>query len=105
MRYFVYMVVFSMCFANTMTCGIAPVHPEFKADGNALFNTFQQLSGAIGTTVMSVYLGIAQSGHGQVGSASFVAATQRGAHWGFIVLALAVAGACLANFRAFVAKR
>lgn len=104
-RYFVYMVGFSMCFANTMTCGIAPVHPEFKADGNALFSTFQQLSGVIGTTVMSVYLGIAQSGHGQVGSASFVAATQRGAHWGFIVLALAVAGACLANFRAFVAKR
>ena len=103
--YFVYMVGFSMCFANTMTCGMAPVHPEFKADGNALFNTFQQLSGAVGTTVMSVCLGMAQSGHGQVGSASFVAATQRGAHWGFIVLALAVAGACLANFRAFVAKQ
>lgn len=103
--YFIYMVGFSMCFANTMTCGMAPVHPEFKADGNALFNTFQQLSGAVGTTVMSVCLGMAQSGHGQVGSASFVAATQRGMHWGFIVLALAVAGACLANFRAFVAKR
>lgn len=103
--YFIYMIGFSMCFANTMTCGMAPVHPEFKADGNALFNTFQQLSGAVGTTVMSVCLGMAQSGHGQVGSASFVAATQRGMHWGFIVLALAVAGACLANFRAFVAKR
>ena len=103
--YFIYMVGISMCFANTMTCGMAPVHPEFKADGNALFNTFQQLSGAVGTTVMSVCLGMAQSGHGQVGSASFVAATQRGMHWGFIVLALAVAGACLANFRAFVAKR
>lgn len=103
--YFIYMVGFSMCFANTMTCGMAPVHPEFKADGNALFNTFQQLSGAVGTTVMSVCLGMAQSGHGQVGSASFVAATQRGMHWGFIVLALAAAGACLANFRAFVAKR
>lgn len=103
--YFIYMVGFSMCFANTMTCGMTPVHPEFKADGNALFNTFQQLSGAVGTTVMSVCLGMAQSGHGQVGSASFVAATQRGMHWGFIVLALAVAGACLANFRAFVAKR
>lgn len=90
--YFIYMVGFSMCFANTMTCGMAPVHPEFKADGNALFNTFQQLSGAVGTTVMSVCLGMAQSGHGQVGSASFVAATQRGMHWGFIVLALAVAG-------------
>ena len=60
--YFVYMVGFSMCFANTMTCGIAPVHPEFKADGNALFNTFQQLSGAVDTTVMSVCRGIAQSG-------------------------------------------
>lgn len=33
--YFVYMLGFSMCFANTMTCGMAVLPPELKADGNA----------------------------------------------------------------------
>lgn len=77
--YFVYMLGFSMCFANTMTCGMAVLPPELKADGNALFNTFQQLSGAVSTTVMAVFLGVAQAGHGSARDAEFVTATQSGA--------------------------
>ena len=37
--YFVYMLGFSMCFANTMTCGMAVLPPELKADGNARCST------------------------------------------------------------------
>ena len=103
--YFVYMLGFSMCFANTMTCGMATLPPELKADGNAIFNTFQQLAGAVGTTVMAVFLGVAQAGHGSAGDASFVAATQSGAHWGFVFLACVIACAILANLRAFTQKR
>ena len=83
--YFVYMLGFSMCFANTMTCGMAVLPPELKADGNALFNTFQQLSGAVATTVMAVFLGVAQAGHGSAGDVEFVTATQSGAHSGVCV--------------------
>lgn len=103
--YFVYMLGFSMCFANTMTCGMAVLPPELKADGNALFNTFQQLSGAVATTVMAVFLGVAQAGHGSAGDVEFVTATQSGAHWGFVFLAVVMACAMLANLRAFASKR
>ena len=103
--YFVYMLGFSMCFANTMTCGMAVLPPELKADGNALFNTFQQLSGAVATTVMAVFLGVAQAGHGSAGDVEFVTATQSGAHWGFVFLAVVMACAMLADLRAFASKR
>ena len=103
--YFVYMLGFSMCFANTMTCGMAVPPPELKADGNALFNTFQQLSGAVATTVMAVFLGVAQAGHGSARDAEFVTATQSGAHWGFVFLAVVMACAILANLCAFASKR
>lgn len=103
--YFVYMIGFSMCFANTMTCGLKYIDPQFQPDGNAMFNTFQQLSGAVGTTVMAVFLTVAQAGHGSAGSAEFASATQTGAHWGFVALAVIIACACLANIRAFVAAR
>lgn len=103
--YLVYMLGFSMCFANTMTCGMKQIDPQFQPDGNAMFNTFQQLSGAVGTTLMAVCLAIAQAGHGETGSAEFAGATKTGAHWGFVVLAIIVACACAANIRAFIAAR
>lgn len=51
--YFVFMMGYSMSFANSMTCALNTLDPEFKADGNAVFNSFNQLSGALGTTLMS----------------------------------------------------
>ncbi|NMN01372.1 MFS family major facilitator transporter [Bifidobacterium sp. DSM 109958] len=103
--YLMYMVGFSMSFANTMTSGLSHLDPALKADGNALFSTFQQLSGAVGTTVMSVFLSVAQAGAGERGSDGFVAATQQGAHWGYVALTACVACAFLANLRAFAAGR
>ncbi|MBT1167314.1 MFS transporter [Bifidobacterium simiarum] len=101
--YFLYMLGFSMCFANTMTSGLSGIAPQLRADGNALFSTFQQLSGAVGTTVMSVFLGVAQAGSGEAGTSSFAAATLKGAHWGYVALMIVVIAAMLANIRAFVA--
>ena len=38
---------------NIMVSGLQELLPEFKADGNAIFNTLQQLAGAIGTAMIS----------------------------------------------------
>lgn len=79
--YIAYMVGFSMAYANTMTAGMGVIPVSMQPDGNAMFSTFQQLAGAVGTMVMSICLGVAQSGHSiTVDKAAFAAATQRGGH-------------------------
>lgn len=99
--YFVFMVGFSMAFANTMTSGLNQVDAQLKADGNALFSTFQQLAGAVSTTILSVFLASAQAGHGEPGTATYRAATVVGAHNGYIFLTIVVICACLCMVHAF----
>lgn len=51
--YLFYNVGFSLTFSNAMTLGINSLLAEVRSDGNAVFNAFQQYSGAIGTTIVS----------------------------------------------------
>lgn len=60
--YIAYMVGFSMAYPNTMTAGMSVIPARMQPDGNAMFSTFQQLAGAVGTTVMSICLRVAQAG-------------------------------------------
>lgn len=77
-----------------------------QPDGNAMFSTFQQLAGAVGTTVMSICLGVAQSGRNlETDKAAFEAATQRGGRAGMIVLLVVLICSFLANVRAFAIRR
>ena len=46
---------------NTMVTGLSALENEFKADGNAVFNTLQQLAGAIGTAIVAAIISIPQS--------------------------------------------
>lgn len=79
--YIAYMVGFSMAYPNTMTAGMSVIPASMQPDGNAMFSTFQQLAGAVGTTVMSICLGVAQAGRSiTADKAAFAAATQRGGH-------------------------
>ncbi len=104
--YIAYMVGFSMAYPNTMTAGMSVIPARMQPDGNAMFSTFQQLAGAVGTTVMSICLGVAQAGRSiTADKAAFAAATQRGGHVAFIVLLVVLLGAFLANIRAFAARR
>ena len=50
---------FSM--ANTMTNGLAHLPEALKPDGNAVFNTLQQLGGAVGTAVATSIVNAAQA--------------------------------------------
>ena len=103
--YIVYMCGFTMSFANTMTAGLANIPPTLHADGNAMFNTLQQLGGAVGTTVMALCLSIAQAGHGTVGSDDYMQATKQGGVWALTVVSVFVVVATLANLRAFLNER
>ncbi|MEF2736460.1 MAG: MFS transporter [Bifidobacterium choerinum] len=104
--YIAYMIGFSMAYPDTMTAGMGAVRTAMQPDGNAMFSTFQQLAGAVGTTVMSICLGVAQSGRNlETDKAAFEAATQRGGRAGMIVLLVVLICAFLANVRAFAIRR
>ncbi len=96
--YIAYMVGFSMAYPNTMTAGMSVIPASMQPDGNAMFSTFQQLAGAVGTTVMSICLGVAQAGH------SITGALLGGGLVAFFVLVVVFLGAFLANIRAFAAR-
>ena len=45
--YFIFGLFYSIGNANVMTSGLSEVSPEFKPDGNAIFNTCLQFGGAV----------------------------------------------------------
>ena len=57
-------------FGTTMTNGLRALPEELNSDGNAVINTLQQLSGAIGTAVVSTIVAAAQSSSGEKNLAS-----------------------------------
>ena len=98
--YFVFMMGYSMSFANSMTCALNTLDPEFKADGNAVFNSFNQLVGALGTTLMSALVSISQAGLAP-GTQQYQFATVRGSHWCYIVMVAAIGCSIVCLIRAF----
>ena len=93
-----------MSFANSMTCALNTLDPEFKADGNAVFNSFNQLAGALGTTLMSALVSISQVGLAP-GTQQYQAATVRGSHWCYIVMVAAIGCSIVCLIRAFSGRR
>lgn len=85
--------------ANSMTNGLSYLDTRLKTDGNAVFNTLQQLGGALGTAVAASIVATAQEG-----GADLAAATSTGVQDAFFALwaMAAVAFACLVGV--FVSK-
>ena len=67
--------------ANTVTNGLSFLPIDRKTDGNATFNTLQQLGGALGTAIMTSIVNAAQSG-----SSDLVAGTVTGTQSAFYLL-------------------
>lgn len=104
--YIAYMAGFSMAYPDTMTAGMSVINPQLQPDGNALFSTFQQLAGAVGTTVMSICLSLSQAGYSLTNDPEgFAAATERGGTWGMVVLLIVLLCACAANVHAFMVRK
>ena len=55
---------------NVMVSGLHPLTPERKADGNAVFNTIQQLAGAIGTALVATIVSMPQAYIGDLATAT-----------------------------------
>ena len=67
-------------YGNTMTHALQNISPDENSDGNAVFNTFGQLAGSVGTSVAAVILTLFQQNPGYI---SQIDATAIGIHWIF----------------------
>lgn len=77
-----------LMYGNNMTCALHFLPAEVKPDGNAMFTTMQQLSGAIGTSVIAAVVNAAQDG---VADSAMAQATANGAQSATLVLVCAMA--------------
>lgn len=68
--------------ANSITNGITYLSQEYVTDGNAVFNTLQQLGGAVGTALATTVVNLAQSAQ----PADVVAGTIVGTHQAALLL-------------------
>ena len=77
--YVLYYGGYGMCFGSLMTSGLITLSKANHAQGNAIFNTLQQFSGALGTALAGTLIAIAQNNH--VGNGTAI-----GSKWTFMVL-------------------
>ena len=80
--YSLYYGGYGMCFSSLMTSGLTSLTTDNHAQGNAIFNTLQQFSGAVGTALAGTLIALSQSNH----QISRSIATVIGAKWTFLVL-------------------
>lgn len=67
-------------YGNTMTHALQNISPKDNSDGNAVFNTFGQLAGSLGTSISAVILTVFQKNSAYPSLAS---AAAEGIHWIF----------------------
>lgn len=92
-----YMIGIGFSYSNLMTTGMNLLSEDEYGDGNTLFNTLQQFSGAVATAIVATIINLAQQSQ-----SDFIAATVTGSQLSLLVLLallLAVFTACLVHFR------
>lgn len=95
--YVVYTLGQGLCIGNTMTYSLSCLSSDLSADGNALINSLQQLSGAAGTAVAATIVASAQ----QQSAGDLVMGTAAGSRNVFILLAILLALALLSAISMF----
>ncbi|MGG5357804.1 MULTISPECIES: MFS transporter [unclassified Enterococcus] len=78
----IFMLGVGLSYSNMMTVGMNQLTETFQGDGNALFNTLQQFSGAVATSFVAVILHIVQDYTSQ----SYVQATTNGSKIALVIL-------------------
>ncbi|WP_155287004.1 MFS transporter [Lacticaseibacillus zhaodongensis] len=79
--YLVFSIGRSMAFGNTVAYGLKQMDKQLQNDANALYNTGQQVAGAMGTTVLALMMGsVHRPGN------SHAANVAAGSAWAFIML-------------------
>lgn len=99
--YLLFMAGIGFSFGNTMTNGLKQVPAERNADANALFNTVQQLAGAIGTSVVATIVATSQNKQDIAATLSYAELTAAGSVNAFIFLTVLALISTLALIRVF----
>ncbi len=87
--YFIVPIAQGLSMANSMTTGLTFLPEELKTDGNASFNTLQQLGGALGTAICTSIVNASQAAD----ASNLVAGTMVGTQISlYVLLALAIVG-------------
>ena len=56
----IYMVGIGLSYSNMMTTGMNALQADAQSDGNAVFNTLQQFSGAVATSLVAIIINLIQ---------------------------------------------
>lgn len=78
-----YMIGLGFSYSNFITTAMNHLPPAEYSDGNALFNTLQQFTGAIATSIIAAIIGWQQNS-----AVNFVSGTKSGAVWSMSLLVL-----------------
>lgn len=97
----VFMLGVGLSYSNMMTVGMNQLTENFQGDGNALFNTLQQFSGAVATSFVAVILHIVQDYTSQ----SYSQATTNGSKTALAILLVLLLLSSVSSVRFFNKRR
>ncbi|WP_044470024.1 MDR family MFS transporter [Mannheimia massilioguelmaensis] len=101
--YIVFTVGQGLAIGNSMSFSLSQLNHEQSADGNAIINTLQQLSGAVGTSVAASLIAVEQTT-----SSSFAETTLQGsqnAFWLLAILAMVALVLIILAFKSHLLKK
>lgn len=99
--YILLMIGMGLTMGNTMTSGLTQLSLAQQADGNAVFNTFQQFAGAIGTSLVSALITLVQN----QASGSFARRTALGSTVAFVFLLILIVSNLVVLTRAMQTRK
>jgi MFS family permease len=97
----VFMIGNGLCYSNMMTMGMNQLAKEAYSDGNTIYNTLQQFSGAIATTIVAVILGFFQT----IPNTSIVQGTTSGSIVSVLTLSLLLLSSLIASSYYFLRRK
>lgn len=97
----VFMIGNGLCYSNMMTIGMNQLAKEAYSDGNTIYNTLQQFSGAIATTIVAVILGFFQT----IPNTSIVQGTISGSIVSVLTLSLLLLSSLIASSYYFLRRK
>jgi EmrB/QacA subfamily drug resistance transporter len=95
-----YMIGIGLCYSNLMTVGMNQLSKNNQNDGNAIFNTLQQFSGAAATALVATIINFVQNN----GSLEIQAATTLGSQIAMLVILISMCLIFIGCLRIFTKK-
>jgi len=97
-----FMIGEGIAYSNLMTTALNQLPTSFESDGNAIFNTLQQFSGAVATSIVAAIIASFQKNSA---SGDYILGTQVGVQAGLIFLLILIAIGLFSTMRFFTKQR